>query len=70
MGRRPPDARRTFGYARLEAIGALVNGGLLFAVAIFILFEAIGRFRQPPAVASTGMLVIASPGAWSSTWSR
>ncbi len=62
LGQRPPDARRTFGYARLEAIGALVNGGLLFVVAIFILFEAIGRFRQPPAVASTGMLVVATLG--------
>ena len=32
LSRRPPDARRTYGYARLEALGALVNGALLFAV--------------------------------------
>ncbi|MGG6462514.1 cation diffusion facilitator family transporter [Solilutibacter silvestris] len=62
LSRRPPDAKRTYGYARMEAIGALVNGGLLFIVAIYILWEAVGRFRQPPEVASTGMLVIAVIG--------
>lgn len=62
LGRRPPDAKRTFGYARLEAIGALVNGGLLFLVAGYILWEAVLRFRQPPEVHSTGMLAIAALG--------
>lgn len=62
LSRRPPDAKRTYGYARMEAIGALVNGGLLFLVAGYILYEAIGRFRAPPEVASTAMLVIASLG--------
>lgn len=59
LSRKPADAKRTYGYARMEAIGALVNGGLLFLVAGYILWEAAGRFRQPPDVASTGMLVIA-----------
>lgn len=62
LSRRPPDAKRTYGYARMEAIGAMINGGLLFLVAGYILWEAMGRFRQPPEVASTGMLVIASIG--------
>lgn len=62
LSRRPPDARRTFGYARFEAVGAMINGLMLCGVAAYILFEAIGRFRDPPAVASTGMLVIAVAG--------
>ena len=62
MSRRPADARRTNGYARMEAIGAIINGGLLFVVAGYILWEAVGRFREPPEVASTGMLVIAVLG--------
>ena len=62
MSRKPPDAKRTYGFARMEAIGALVNGGMLFLVAGYILWEAVGRFRQPPDVASTGMLVIAALG--------
>ncbi|MBB1059251.1 cation diffusion facilitator family transporter [Marilutibacter spongiae] len=62
LSRRPPDAKRTYGYARMEAIGAMINGGLLFVVAGYILWEAAGRFRQPPEVASGGMLVIATIG--------
>ena len=62
MSRRPADAKRTYGYARMEAIGALVNGGLLFLVAGYILWEAVGRFQEPPHVASTGMLVVAVAG--------
>ena len=62
LARRPPDARRTFGYARLEALGALANGVLLLGVAAYILWEAIGRFRAPPPVAATGMLVVAIAG--------
>ena len=62
LSRRPADAKRTYGYARMEAIGAMINGGLLFVVAGYILWEAVGRFREPPHVASGGMLVIASIG--------
>lgn len=62
LSRRPADAKRTYGYARMEAIGAMINGGLLFIVAAYILWEAVGRFQEPPEVASTGMLVVASLG--------
>lgn len=62
MSRRPADAKRTYGYARMEAIGALANGGLLFLVAAYILWEAVGRFRDPPQIATTGMLVVAVLG--------
>ncbi len=59
LSRRPPDARRTYGYARLEAIGAVTNGGLLLLVAVYILWEAAARFRQPQDIAATGMLWVA-----------
>ncbi len=62
LSRRPADARRTYGYARLEALGALANGGLLFAVGLYILWEAVGRFRAPQPIASTGMLWVAGFG--------
>ncbi|HQR54197.1 MAG TPA: cation diffusion facilitator family transporter [Burkholderiales bacterium] len=62
LSRRPADARRTFGYARFEAVGAMVNGLLLFAVAGYILWEAARRFVHPPEVGSTGMLVVAVIG--------
>lgn len=62
LSRKPPDAKRTFGYVRMEALGAMINGGLLFVVAGYILWEAVGRFSEPPAVASIGMLVVATFG--------
>ncbi|MCL1500294.1 cation diffusion facilitator family transporter [Xanthomonas nasturtii] len=62
MAKRPADSNKTYGYARMEALGALINGGLLFLVAGYILWEAVGRFRQPPEVASTGMFVVAVIG--------
>ncbi len=62
LARRAPDAKRSFGYARFEAFGALINGVLLFAVAVYIFWESIGRFAKPPEVASIGMLLVASLG--------
>ncbi|TWH10416.1 cobalt-zinc-cadmium efflux system protein [Pseudoxanthomonas taiwanensis J19] len=62
LARRPPDARRTYGYARFEALGALANGGLLFVLAGYILWEAWQRFRAPLPVASLGMLGVACVG--------
>lgn len=62
LGRRPPDAKRTFGYIRVEAIGAMINGIILFAVAGYILWEAAHRFRHPPEIAASSILVIAGIG--------
>lgn len=69
LSRRPPDARRTYGYARFEALGALANGGLLFALAGWILWEAWHRFQTPPPVASLGMLGVATVGLLCNLWS-
>lgn len=62
LSRRPADSRRTYGYARAEALGALANGGLLFLVAGWIVYEAIGRFLTPHGVDSLTMLGIAVLG--------
>ena len=62
LGRRPPDARRTYGYGRLEALGALFNGFLLVLVAGWILWESVHRFLDPPAVATRTMLLVAALG--------
>lgn len=63
VGRRAPDARRTFGYYRFEILAAAINAVVLFLVAFYILYEAYQRFRQPPATIASGwMLVIATAG--------
>lgn len=58
----PPDPRRTFGYHRLEILAALLNGMLLFAVALVIVVEAIRRWGEPPPVDGPVMLTFAAVG--------
>ncbi len=62
IGQRPPDDARTFGYRRFEILAAAFNALLLFAVAGYVLWEGIQRFRQPSEVQSTGMLIVAAVG--------
>jgi cobalt-zinc-cadmium efflux system protein len=62
IGSRPPDHGRSFGYQRLEILVAVVNAVLLFGVGGVILFEALGRLAQPPAVESGLMMAVALVG--------
>lgn len=62
IGQRPADDSRTFGYRRFEILAAAFNALLLFAVALFVLWEGIGRLFEPEPVASGGMLAIATLG--------
>lgn len=62
IGRRPPDAKKTYGYFRAEILAALANGAVLFGVAFYILYEAYQRFRDPVRVASGAMLAVAAVG--------
>lgn len=62
LGRRPADARRSFGYGRFEILAAAINAGLLLAVGIYILVEAWHRLTAPPEVHSVAMVVIALLG--------
>lgn len=50
--------QRTFGLYRLEILAALVNAALLFAVAGYVLFKAVGRLGDAPEVASTPVLIV------------
>jgi len=62
IGKRAPDPLRTFGYARFEILAAMFNAVVLFLVAMYILYEAIERFRNPPPIASGAMMIIAALG--------
>jgi cobalt-zinc-cadmium efflux system protein len=62
MARRPPTAKRTFGYHRMEILAALANGATLVAISIFVLVEAVQRFRNPPEVDAPVMMAIATGG--------
>lgn len=53
---------RTFGFYRAEVLAALANAVLLFGVAGYVIYEAVGRFQDPPAVPGFPVLVAASLG--------
>lgn len=52
----------TFGVYRLEILAAFVNALLLFAVAIWVLVEAVRRLFDEPEVLGRPMLVVAAIG--------
>jgi cobalt-zinc-cadmium efflux system protein len=59
---KPSTPERTFGYKRAEVLAALVNGVTLVALSIWIFYEAVRRFDDPPEVLGGWMLTIALVG--------
>ncbi|WP_445619842.1 cation diffusion facilitator family transporter [Kushneria sp. Sum13] len=59
---RPANARKTYGYHRVQVLAAFVNGVALLVIVAWILFEAVRRLWTPTEVASAGMLAIAILG--------
>lgn len=62
IARRPADWQRTYGFDRFSVLAAFVNGLALFAIALWITVEAVGRLMEPAPVAGTAMLAIAALG--------
>ncbi len=56
LGRRGPTFQQTFGYKRLEVLGALLNVALLYGVGFYIAFEGWMRFQHPEPI--RGSLVV------------
>jgi cobalt-zinc-cadmium efflux system protein len=55
LARRPPSARRTFGWARADALGAQVSASLLLASLVWLTYETILRLLDPVAVEAAGV---------------
>ncbi|RFA06448.1 cation transporter [Subtercola boreus] len=62
LAARPATTQRTYGFYRLEVLAALANGILLFAVAGYVLYEAIMRFSDPPDVPGVPLFIVAIIG--------
>jgi len=62
IARRPATERHTFGFARTEVLVAQANGMLLIGGALVIVFEAIGRLREPTTMDAAGVLIIGGLG--------
>jgi cobalt-zinc-cadmium efflux system protein len=56
------DRQRTFGLYRLEILAALANAVLLFAVAIYVVVEALRRWGDAPEILAGPMFVVAVIG--------
>src|SRR5260370_41959537 len=62
LGKRAADTERTYGYKRLEVLVAFVNGCTLFAIAGWIIIQAIRRFTAPVEVLGGPLRVVALAG--------
>ncbi len=52
----------TYGYQRVEILGALLNGLLVWLISGFLIFESIDRFSAPPEVKGGMVFWIATVG--------
>jgi len=62
LASRPLSTKRTYGYYRAEIIAAFLNGIFLWAIVVFIFYQALQRIQQPAEVESLEMLMIALLG--------
>lgn len=59
---RPVGHQHTYGWARAEVIGALLNSVLMLAIVVALVVEAVVRLHEPKPVAAAGMVLIAFIG--------
>ncbi|MBK9156445.1 MAG: cation transporter [Chloracidobacterium sp.] len=59
---RPATRKKTYGYYRMEILAAFVNGVALALIAVWVIFEAVGRFSSPPEIMGAQLLAIAAGG--------
>ncbi len=62
VSRRPADARRTFGFDRVQVLVAFANGVTLGVIVVWIAIEAVGRLASPEDIEAGPMMVIAALG--------
>ncbi len=62
LGRRAADAKRTFGYLRFEVVAGFINAITLFAIVLWIAYEAWQRFQAPHEILAGPMLGVAIVG--------
>ncbi len=60
--RKKKDERYSYGYRRYSLFAALINGLILIAGSIYILYEAIPRLFNPQQLNAKGMLLFAAGG--------
>ncbi len=61
--------QRTFGYKRAEILAAFINALSLILVAIYLIYEAIGRFLHPQQIESSLVIWLALLGIFANGFS-
>lgn len=59
---RPADAKRSYGYGRMEVLVGFVNALSQFVLVAWVVFEAVDRLLHPGPILSGAMLVVALVG--------
>lgn len=59
LARRPAGERHSYGWARAEVIGAMLNGLLMLPIIVVLVVEAVRRLIEPRPVIAGGVIVIA-----------
>ena len=62
LARRPADWKRTYGFDRFQVLVAFTNGLALFAIAAWIVYEAIERLSGTPHISGGIMVIVAALG--------
>jgi cobalt-zinc-cadmium efflux system protein len=62
IGKKASNHRKTFGYKRIEILAAFVNSIVLAAICIFLIWEAVERFRNPAPIKGLVMFSVAAVG--------
>lgn len=62
LARRPASERHSYGWARAEVLGALLNGLLMLPIIVLIVVEAVHRLMAPRPVMAGEVILIAAVG--------
>ena len=62
ISKRDSNARKTFGYKRIEILAAFLNSVVLVAICLFLIYEAVERFRNPAPIKGFVMFAVATVG--------
>lgn len=62
LAQRPASERHSYGWARAEVIGAMLNGLLMLPIIVLLVVEAVQRLIQPRPVLAEGVVAIALVG--------
>ena len=55
---KPPDAEHTYGHGKIESLGGLIGGIVIFLIACFFIYESINRLQSPPPSIVPGLFAI------------